>query len=310
MVIKYINILDRGNNGVCLCCYGELKKKKTLTSRFLATRAFGKDIELSYIYKCKNCKFAFHSQGLSENENINYYRNYRDKKYFVDRNFYEFFYTRKHHDKLEKQLSGQIRRDSLKDYIDSFNILLNKNNNDLTILDYGGGTGRLIKNFFFKKYLYDISEEKPELGVIKIQKEKLKGKTFDFVVCAQTLEHVTNPVLFFEELLSYVKKNGYLYIEVPYNDTWIIDLSGPNIIKDSILFLAKRYGWFNEILDFYSTAFRVGLKIIPPFGFIPVKEHLNFFTLDSLVNLANKFKIKIIDVSRQRHLGSVLLIQK
>ncbi len=304
-----MNIKNRGEDGACLCCGGELNRKLSLTSEFISKRAWGGEIEYSYTNKCKNCGFAFHSRGLLDEEISKYYLNYRDEQYFINRNYSEFFYTRKAHEELDNQLDGLTRRNALKHYLDSFRVLSSEANLDFTILDYGGGTGRLIKDLPGQKYVYDVSGEQPVSSVTGISENQFKSYSFNLVVCAQMLEHATDPSLVIQQLFDRVLNGGYLYIEVPYDETWT-DYSGDGVIRNSVLYLAKRNRLFNILLDTYGTAFRVKFKILPPFAYVPVREHLQYFTPKSLASLASKIGGKVVDVSRIDNLGTVLLVQK
>jgi SAM-dependent methyltransferase len=304
-----VNVKNRGEDGACLCCGEELHRKLSLTSEFISKRAWGGEIEYSYINKCKNCGFAFHSRGLSDEEISKYYLNYRDEQYFTNRNYSEFFYTRKAHEELDDQLGGLTRRSALKHYLDSFRVLSSEAKLDFTILDYGGGTGRLIKDLPGQKYVYDVSGEQPVSSVTGISENQFKSRGFNLVVCAQMLEHATDPILVIQQLFDRVLNGGFLYIEVPYDETWI-DYSGDGVIRNSVLSLAKRNRLFNILLDVYGTTFRVKFKILPPFAYVPVREHLQYFTPKSLACLASKIGGKVVDVSRIDDLGTVLLLQK
>ena len=47
-------------------------------------------------------------------------------------------------------------------------------------------------------------------------------------------------------------------------------------------------------LDVYSTAFRVKLGVLPPFGFVPMREHVSFFTEASLGALARRVGLTVL----------------
>jgi SAM-dependent methyltransferase len=304
-----MNIKDRGDDLKCLCCDGKIDRKPTLTSFFLSKRAWGGEAEWSTTSKCRFCGFAFHGRGLSENEVAKYYLNYRDDTYFTDRNASEPFYTRKVHNKLTELLDGKPRREALAVYLATQNELFSNPVSDLKILDFAGGSGHLIQDLPGKKFVYDVSGEDPVENVSFLSESNLRNLSFDLVVCAQMLEHATDPVVMIRDLFKLVKPGGVLYIEVPYDETWR-DFSGGGRIRDWVLGLAKRNGKLNLLLDVYGTAFRVKLKILPPFAFVPVREHLNYFTVKSLRSLGQNIDATVIDASRQKILGTVLLLRK
>jgi SAM-dependent methyltransferase len=281
----------------------------TLTSKFLSKRAWDGPIELSRTNKCSYCGFAFHARGLSESEVSNYYSNYRDEKYFVDRNSCEPFYTRRAHDELESHLGGKLRREALIRYLGQTIEAVSQSIDDFSVLDFAGGKGRLVQDFAGKKYVYDVSGELAVDGVTSLSEADLIDMSFDLVVCAQMLEHATDPLETLKRLLGLVRPGGHLYIEVPYNETWK-DFSFDGKIRTLLLKLAMRSSWFNILLDSYGTVFRVKFKILPPLAFVPVREHLNYFTPQSFIELGNKIGGQVVDASRQELLGTVLLLRK
>ena len=303
-----MNIKNRGEANKCLLCGGPTREQTTLTSKFLSTRAWGGVIEWSDTNYCLECGFTFHGRGLSTEEVKSYYKSYRDEKYFKDRKSCEPFYTRKVHDELEKGMRSKDRRLALSNFFSKYNVLID-NINNLSILDYAGGTGRLIADMPGNKYVFDVSGEQPAIGVEKLSSIDLNSKLFDLVVCAQMIEHATDPKGEAEYLYGLVKPGGYLYFEVPYDETWR-DFSCSGKFRDNILAFAKKSSWFNIALDIYGTAFRVKLKILPPFAFVPVREHLNYFTPESMFALGKAIGAIIINASRVESLGTILLLKK
>lgn len=304
-----MNILDRAADGRCLCCIADIETQATLTSAFLSQRAWGGGIEWSTTSKCPVCNFAFHGRGLSDEEVSKYYQGYRDEEYFRGRNSFEPFYTRKVHESLDEHMGGPARRAALRGYLDRFQAVLPAEANEIDILDYGGGQGRLIAELPGRKFVFDLSGEVPVDGVVSISKSELHPGRFDLVICAQMIEHATDPYSVMLDLLALLKPGGYLYIEVPYDETWR-DLSLDGRLRRWILGLAKRNARFNVVWDIYGTAFRVKLKVLPPFAFVPVREHLNYFAPDSLRALGSRAGAEIVDASRVERLGTTLIVRK
>jgi len=46
-------------------------------------------------------------------------------------------------------------------------------------------------------------------------KSNIKNIKFDLITLNKVIEHVTNPTLFLKNYLKYLKKDGFIYIEVP-----------------------------------------------------------------------------------------------
>jgi SAM-dependent methyltransferase len=304
-----MDVLDRAKEGRCLCCLADVKTQPTLTSAFLSHRAWGGGVEWSSTSKCTECGFAFHGRGLRADEVASYYRGYRDEEYFRSRNSYEPFYTRKVHDTLDDQMGGPQRRAALRNYLSRFSIASAGQANEIKILDYGGGKGRLISELAGRKFVYDLSGEAPVSGVVGIPESVLHSERFDLVVCAQMIEHATDPFAVATELMGLLKPGGHLYIEVPYDETWR-DLSLDGWLRLQVLALAKKSRSFNTAWDIYGTAFRVKMKVLPPLAFVPVREHLNYFTPESLSALGKRAGGDVVDASRVALLGTTLLLRK
>jgi SAM-dependent methyltransferase len=304
-----MNYKDRGSQGVCLCCGGVIKSWSTLTSAFLSMRSWGGAVERSHTYRCSTCGFAFHGRGLSDAEVSTYYQSYRDEQYFIDRNSHEPFYTRRVHDELETKMGGAARRKALASYLSTFGVLTGADQGNFSTLDYAGGTGRLIADLPGRKSVYDVSGEAPALGIEPVTALDLTKMKFDLVICAQMIEHATDPKKVMTTLIDLVRPGGHLYIEVPFNETWR-DWSCPGVFRDAVLEIAVKHRWFNVALDIYGTAFRVKLKVLPPLAFVPVREHLNYFTPQSLVALGQTNGAVVLDASRVDHLGTTLIVRK
>jgi SAM-dependent methyltransferase len=304
-----LGYLDRGSSGICICCGSVILGKPTLTSEFLARRALRRGIERTTTYRCSDCGFAFHGRGLSTEESSNYYSGYRNDEYFNQRHSYEPLYTRGHHDRLDAHVLSQARCVNLRCYLDNFGVIPEDSSRSFSILDFAGGSGHLIRNLPGTKYVYDLSGVPPISDVVSLSHEQLAVHEFDLVVCAQMLEHASDPRTVIAELMSRVKDGGFLYLEVPYRETWI-DLSGTLGMRKLALKLASLNSIIGQFIDMYGTLIRRTTGILPPFAFIPVREHLNFFTPRALAELLHDKPGSLIDASRRKGLGVVLLFRK
>jgi len=93
-----------------------------------------------------------------------------------------------------------------------------------TVLDYGGGNGRLLQ------FLLDNGQE---CSIVELVDDVLPGinyvgskisdaiahGTFDFIVCSHVLEHLVDPLETVLDLTKALSNRGYIYIEVP-NELW------------------------------------------------------------------------------------------
>jgi hypothetical protein len=97
------------------------------------------------------------------------------------------------------------------------------------------------------------------------------------------------------KLIELTTPGGFIYIELPLQ-IWK-SYVGNNMIRNALLRIAKKYRVLHKILDLYSTAFRVKFMILPPFGFAPMREHVNFFTLPAIVKLGERLNL-VPEISR------------
>lgn len=89
-----------------------------------------------------------------------------------------------------------------------------------SILDFGGGNGRLMSSFISNGYdcsLIDFPGEKiPGVKYIGSQLNDVPATTeFGAIVVSHVLEHLADPHQVLLELRNYVKNDGILYVEVP-----------------------------------------------------------------------------------------------
>lgn len=93
-------------------------------------------------------------------------------------------------------------------------------NNNLRVLDYGGGNGSMLEPFLrdgntcFVADYYDGQIP----GVLKIANDWddfPKGERFDVILCNHVLEHVCNPLEVIQRFDSILAKGGVVFAEVP-----------------------------------------------------------------------------------------------
>ena len=83
-----------------------------------------------------------------------------------------------------------------------------------------------------KKVNWDIEGIEPDLNFVDFAKKKLKlnvsratlennksKKKYDIISLNKVIEHVKDPILFLKKINKMLKKDGYIYIEVPDADS-------------------------------------------------------------------------------------------
>jgi hypothetical protein len=274
---------NRSSDG-CLCCGStHLKREATVVSAFLAKRGWNGRPELTSVMFCDRCGFRFYDRGLSESECNNYYQGYRDVTYFKDRNHYEPFYTRSAYNGDSAWMKSKGRRVALAHALEQ----AGAPHSFQAALDYGGGTGQMLLDVDSpKRVVFDVSGGETESGVAWIGSEENLGNNWDLVLSCQVLEHLSDPFSSVQLIASILSKGGWFYAEVPYQHWSNSARSGP-----------VRQAWLSWIVDkprllvaadTLSTVFRVKCGFLPPMGFIPMREHLNYFTEEALCALMQK----------------------
>ncbi len=139
------------------------------------------------------------------------------------------------------------------------------------ILDVGSGLGVFPKKLQSKKFSNFTLIETDNLNIQFLKKylkfkrvykkqSNLKKNKFDLITLNKVLEHIENPSIFLKKYLKNLKKNGYLYIEVP-------DLDARN----------DKSGYERE--EFFI-------------------EHHHVFSKDSLMFMLSKLNLKIIKLEK------------
>jgi SAM-dependent methyltransferase len=151
-------------------------------------------------------------------------------------------------------------------------------------LDYGGGTGQMLLDVDARRRaVFDVSGGQTESGVSWISSQDKLGSNWDLVLSCQVLEHLSDPLSSVEFIASLLSPGGWFYAEVPIENWAPSARSGP-----------ARHAWLSWIInkpgllvaaDTISTAFRVKCGFLPPMAFIPMREHLNYFTTEALCAL-------------------------
>lgn len=293
--------LHRGADG-CLCCGSpRLESDQTLTSLFLSRKAWGGRPEPTWIHRCPACDFRFYDRGLSDAEAQAFYDTYRTADYLTQRHADEPFYTRQVHADIEQFLHSPARRASLAQVLVRGGVPEEIS----AVLDYGGSDGTLISELnAARKAVFDIGGSATMPGIEAVRAAELREE-WDLVVCAQTLEHVTDPLATVQELLRLARPGGSLYLEVP-NEIWK-SATSPGRVKTALFRAASRWRWLFIALDLYSTGFRIKTGVLPPLGLMPMREHLNYFTPDALAALARRAGGEVV-ISGFDSLGGVIAI--
>jgi SAM-dependent methyltransferase len=266
---------------VCLICgSSRLSTTASVVSGYLAFKAWNGRPVATRLFECTDCGFRYYERGLTDEEAKAYYDGYRNHAYIRERHSFEPFYTQAAYDKDEAFKISAGRRTELMDALIQAGVTVPAS----LALDFGGGEGWLIRDLpADRRLVLDISENATVPGVESITNKAELPEQADLVTCAQVLEHVADPLAIIYEIKSMLRDGGAMYLEVPDQIWRQLPVMRPSMSFLSWLCCHPR---LLMLWDTYSTVFRVLLKILPPMGLVPMREHINFFTLEALRQLA------------------------
>lgn len=268
---------DRTHAG-CLCCgHLTLQRESTLVSGFVAERAWSGEPELIAIAFCDRCGFRFFDRGLSTAEAGRLYQGYRNTEYLRARNKWEPLYTQAQHEAVVAWSHSADRADGLRNTLARAGLPSRFG----YALDHGGNAGHMLRGIDAEqKVVFDPSGCDALPGISSISDPAGIPPRCDLFLSCQVLEHVSDPRSYLRQAAAFCTDGAYLYIEVP-DESW----------SNRVLHSRLRDAWLKFLLhhrrllifaDMISTGCRVKLGFLPPLGFIPMREHLNYFTIQAL----------------------------
>lgn len=256
---------------------------------FISARTENYNNEIFSLIHCNKCGFAFYDYRYSQDEINKIYKDYRNEDYQILRQKYESWYSKS----INHLIGNDIK--AIKSRCENLSKIL-KDNTEIkefkNILDYGGDRGQFIPTILknTNKYVYDISLNSVVDGVILLKNledcKKASPNGFDFIMCAHVLEHLTEPSKTIQKIKELIRKEGYLYIEVPFDSPFYSNSF------DNIQYLFNKNFKFKDIIKKYIE--------IKTSKYALMHEHINFYTIDSIKELLQKqgFKIVYADIKK------------
>ena len=266
-----------------ICGNKNLKVIPTKISSFVRERIESDDIDIRLMH-CENCSFAFYDYRFSGEEEKKLYYMYRDDVYQKQREKYECWYTAKVNKALnsdeqalkeQQRVIGKVLKDNGYDAFDN-------------VLDYGGNEGATFieKWGVTNKYVYDISGCDVLPGITKIESiNDIYDLSLDFVMSNMTFEHLTRVTEIIEVFKKIGDDNTTFYVEVPSEFPFS---ENKYSIKDNFSLLFNRNYNALKLAKYY-----IHHKKEP---FFVMKEHINFYTQESIKQLVESHGFKILDV--------------
>ena len=274
-----------------LCGSSDLQTVDTIVSDFVMARinenytGGGSENYRTKLCYCKDCTFAFYDYRMSDEEDEKRYRGYRDGEYQRLRERYECWYTKKVNDALN---NDQTAIEEQKKTIEGM-VAKNLDRDIEVALDYGGNEGKSFAPCLGTKgkYVYDISGIKTIDGVQGISDyAKLKEYSFDFIMSNMLFEHLVDPVDMLRRFKEIGNEKTVYYIEVPNENPF--EHGNKFSIRKNFGLLFNPYYNNIRLIRYY---FQQRKK-----PFMPMKEHINFFTKDSLKRMVERNGFRTLDV--------------
>lgn len=295
---------DRTRAG-CLCCGNpRLGYETTLVSGFLAERAWRGSPELTRMAFCDRCGFRFFARGLAPDEADSLYRDYRDAEYFRARNRWEPLYTHAQHDAVVGWAHSPRRAADLSKTLEQAGLPRRFH----YVLDHGGSEGQMLRAVEAEtKVVFDPSGCKAASGVRAVSDPQGIPPHCDLFLSCQVLEHVSDPADYLRQAAALCGDQAYLYVEVP-DEIWSNRVFHGRL-RDAWLNVLLRHRRLLILADMFSTGCRVKFGFLPPMGFIPMREHLNYFTCKALDSILVAAGLELV-VSGRNGEGQIFAVAR
>ena len=151
---------------------------------------------------------------------------------------------------------------------------LSRHSKESVILDYGCGSGKLVKYLitsgFKKTYGFEPSADARQLAKkngLKTIKENITPQKYDLIMFWHSLEHTKNPSVVIKKITTYLKKNGRVLIAVPNAQSFESQITKDNwfhysyplhlihFTPKSIIHLLTKYQYKKIKIDYFNPEY-------------------------------------------------------
>lgn len=256
-------MIKRDNCVYCSNQSEKLGKFQAKVSPFIENYALNAAAPRVNIVYCPRCEGSFFDHAYDDKEMSNLYREYRGKNYTAVRERYEKGYSAVN-DLLGNDPGEVIsRKNNLQKVL--LSVISGHNIKVTSVLDWGGDVGQFIPELpGAKKFLYDMSGKEPCRPDITGLTRIPEGMRFDLILSCHVFEHVSSPVDTLMELKGALNEGGIVYLEVPYE--------------------------FPKLHRLISSFLKRNLTVL-------MHEHINQFSVRSLLFLANRAGFEVLAIS-------------
>lgn len=295
--------------GGCIACGGKrLRKEWTVISSFFAERALLGKPQVIALFKCCECGTQ-HFDFLATDEQLaRLYCGYRGEEYFRQRHAFEPWYTAGINSGMGGEIGMSKRREALKRALAQAAV----HSHFRGVLDHGGDRGQMLSDLSAeRKAVYEISGVSGESGIESIGEEEMRAAKWDLILSCHVLEHQSCPAALVSDLVSLGHPGTVYFIEVPNESVASRRINSTDLQRYWLGWLIERpllFKWF----DFLATGVRSRLGLTLPFLFVPLREHLTFFTVEGLQALLTDAGLTVLfaTILRTGHIGVVAVKQR
>lgn len=180
------------------------------------------------------------------------------------------------------------------------------------MLDIGCAAGFLLyvakkrhwraKGIELNRFFADFANLKLNVDVINGNVEEIdfKSNSFDIIVMWDALEHLTDPYLVLSKAYSWLKNDGYIFINIPNKDSIFA-----KILKNRCWFMTSMH-----LYHFSPTTIKIFFKKVG-FKFLTKKRHIQHLKIDYLITkimpYSNKFYNIIDKLTKIMRLQNVII---
>ncbi len=245
--------------------------------------------------ECTSCGLVFFEKRYSPEVMKYLYGGYRAHSYFQVRRKWEPWYRVSLNSALEPG------SEMVTDRVAFMEEIIGRKKDPATlrgIVDFGGDAGQFFpRRFNGHKYLVDISEKPLEPGVVRVQSiVEIAVEDLDLLVVAHVLEHLPDPFSELNGICAHLRSDTLVYLEVP------MDLPGTKSVHRSHAYQwyltgLRKVKWLFIAMDFFGGVLRNIRGRVPMLGVVKQSEHINYFSVESLSELANRCGLTVLEVS-------------
>ena len=184
-------------------------RRRTQWLRRLFMRIYRPTV-LVELQTCGCCSFLQTKYPFADSALKGLYEDYRSDAYNSERSLYEPAYAAVAKDIGANAAEVQNRVATLTAWLAA----KIGTNHQLSMLDFGGADGRFLPGLPGAKFVYEVSNIPAVPGVVRVDSDSALT-TYSYIQLAHVLEHVPHPLALVKHICSFLKSDGYLYVEVP-----------------------------------------------------------------------------------------------